>query len=228
MEVYTVSSYTYHIFTGDSGSFEKIHLHSHQRNLRTVIVNRRDYYGSTKYTDAELDDLNHGRKVFFDRLAIQMAYFIKHLVDEGIPKISSDRAGGGVAVMGWSIGAVTMLALFSDAGLLSSSLYKELQCYVKDFIIYDAPASAFGYTLPDGEQAYRPWNDPEFKTWEERENGFGIWVSSYFDQHDLSTGQVDRLDTRKRTDRNTFDRFSQTELSRFFDREAGARSEPQM
>jgi hypothetical protein len=46
----------------------RLHEHAHNNKLRVIIWNRRDYRGSTKYTDAELDDLKAGRKVFQDRL----------------------------------------------------------------------------------------------------------------------------------------------------------------
>ncbi|KAG6871570.1 hypothetical protein C0995_002970, partial [Termitomyces sp. Mi166 len=45
-------------FNGEG--FEKMHTFAHGYNLRTVIWNRREYPGSTKYTDAEIDDLHNG------------------------------------------------------------------------------------------------------------------------------------------------------------------------
>ncbi|KAG6886754.1 hypothetical protein C0995_005196, partial [Termitomyces sp. Mi166 len=45
-------------FNGEG--FEKMHAFAHGFNLRTVIWNRREYPGSTKYTDVEIDDLHNG------------------------------------------------------------------------------------------------------------------------------------------------------------------------
>ncbi|KAG6864538.1 hypothetical protein C0991_008885 [Blastosporella zonata] len=121
-------------FTGDG--FEKLHNYSHKHNLRTVIWNRRDYPGSTQYTDAEIDDLNNGRKIFLDRLAIQVADFLKQYIEkESIPKISADRKAGGFAIMGWSMGSATAMPLFSEPSLLAPELYALLEQYVKDLVL---------------------------------------------------------------------------------------------
>ncbi|KAG6875672.1 hypothetical protein C0992_002879 [Termitomyces sp. T32_za158] len=121
-------------FTGHG--FERLHDYAHRYNLRTVIWNRRDYYGSTKYTDAEIDDLNNGKKVFLDRLAIQVADFLKQYIEkESVPKISADRKTGGFAIMGWSMGTATAMPLFSDPALISPELYALLEQYVKDLIL---------------------------------------------------------------------------------------------
>lgn len=78
-----------------------MHTLSHEYNLRTVIWNRREYPGSTKYTEAEIDDLRNGRKVFVDRLAIQVGDFVRQFIEkERVPKISKDRKSGGFAILG--------------------------------------------------------------------------------------------------------------------------------
>lgn len=80
------------------------------RNLRTIIINRRDYPGSTKYSDSELEDLVKGRKVFLDRLALLLAYFLKHFVQkEKVPKISADGTRGGFSLLAWSMGTASAM-----------------------------------------------------------------------------------------------------------------------
>ncbi|KAF9254804.1 hypothetical protein L218DRAFT_831845, partial [Marasmius fiardii PR-910] len=74
-------------FSGDG--FEKIHSAAHALNLRTVVWNRRDYPGSTPYTDSELEDLKQGRKAFLDRIGRQVGEFLVRFVEnENIPKAS--------------------------------------------------------------------------------------------------------------------------------------------
>ncbi|KAF8067693.1 hypothetical protein FPV67DRAFT_1416215 [Lyophyllum atratum] len=231
-------------FTGPC--FEKMHEYAHVNDLRTVIWNRRDYPGSTKYTDAELEDLNEGRKVFLDRLAVQVADFLKQYIEkESIPKISADHKSGGFAIMGWSMGTATAMALFSDPSLISSELYALLEPYVKDLVLYgtssihdqgsliigdcyeDPPYLSFGYELPADHKTYNPWTDPDCKTPEELYKNFGFWVSSYYDHPDVS-GTIHGLDYRKRTDHATVTSWTPEEFQRNYCESAAVRSELRM
>ncbi|KAF8067706.1 hypothetical protein FPV67DRAFT_1415804 [Lyophyllum atratum] len=213
-------------FTGQC--FEKMHEYAHANDLRTVIWNRRDYYGSTKYTDAELEDLNEGRKVFLDRLAVQVADFLKQYIEkESIPKISADHKSGGFAIMGWSMGTATAMPLFSDPSLISSELYTLLEPYVKDLVLYDPPYLSFGYELPADHKTYNPWTDPDCKTPEELYKNFGFWVSSYYDHPDVS-GTIHGLDYRKRTDHATITSWTPEEFRTNYCESAAVRSELRM
>ncbi|KDQ06989.1 hypothetical protein BOTBODRAFT_120698 [Botryobasidium botryosum FD-172 SS1] len=207
---------------------ETLHEYSHQLNLRTIIPMRRDYAGSTKYSDSEIDDLHNGRKVFIDRLCVQMAEFMKQLVDSGIPKISSDGKNGGIAIMGWSMGSATAMSLFSDVSLIPAPLYEELQLYVKELVLHEAPHLSFGFSLPEDEKTYDPWTDPDCKTPEALYQNFKRWVSSYYDEHDMSTGHVNQLDMRNGTSHNTVGKWTQAEVDRYYDEAAAVRSELRM
>ena len=102
----------YHFFESDAISstpfsvgLEKLHAFAHQFNMRTIIWNRRDYPGSTPYTDSELEDLSQGRKIFIDRAGSQLGEFLFQLVDkEQIPRATDGGISGGIAIMGWSVG----------------------------------------------------------------------------------------------------------------------------
>ena len=116
--------------------FERLHEHAHSLNLRTILWNRRDYPGSTRYTDAELEDLAEGRKVFMDKVGQQLADFIVQFIEkEKIPQATSDFKAGGVAVMGWSMGTASVITLFSDSQLVSPEVYGVLEKYVRDLIL---------------------------------------------------------------------------------------------
>jgi len=213
-------------FTGDG--FERLHDYAHRYNLRTVIWNRRDYPGSTKYTDAELDDLNNGRKVFLDRLAIQVADFLKQYIEkESIPKITADRKFGGFAIMGWSMGSATAMPLFSDPSLISPELYTLLEQYVKDLVLDDPPYLSFGIPLPADEKTYNPWADPDCKTPEELYQNFGYWVSSYYDHPDVS-GTIHGLNYEKRAGIPTVTTWTPEQFQRFYNEAAAVRSELRM
>ncbi|KAG6915162.1 hypothetical protein DXG01_012957 [Tephrocybe rancida] len=208
--------------------FEKLHDYAHQYNLRIVIWNRRDYPGSTKYSDAEIDDLNNGRKVFLDRLAVQVADFLKQYIEkESIPKISADRKFGGFAIMGWSMGTATAMPLFSDPSLLSPELYSLLEQYVKDLVLDDPPYVSFGIVLPEKEKTYDPWTDKGCKTPEEIQQNFGFWVSSYFTHPDVS-GTIHGLNHERRAEVNTITSWTPEQLQRFYNEPAAARSDVRM
>jgi hypothetical protein len=80
--------------------------------------------------------------VAVDRWAVQLAHFIRHLVEkEGIPKVLPDKQRGGISVLGWSKGVGYMMPLFANPHNFSSSLeakelYELLVEYIKDIIFY--------------------------------------------------------------------------------------------
>ncbi|KAG7087839.1 hypothetical protein E1B28_013777 [Marasmius oreades] len=94
---------------------EKLHTVAHSLNLRTVIWNQHDYPSSTPYTDSELEELNQGRKIFMDRINKQIGQSLKQFIEkENIPKATSDRKAGGIAIMGWSMGNLSAMALHQE------------------------------------------------------------------------------------------------------------------
>lgn len=124
-------------------TFDKVHELAAPRNLRTIAVQRREYPGSTPYTNQELDDMIHGRQALMDDTAVLMAQFIQYLArDLKVPKITDGRLDSGIALLGWSVAAGTALAPLSDPDLLSQDLKKTLDDYLRQVII-------FGKSHPD-------------------------------------------------------------------------------
>src|ERR1700761_1477391 len=83
------NSCTFHLLrtTGTSNNCDPpadhmvgLHEHAHKYNMRTVLCNRRDYHGSTPYSDAELEELYAGDQRFQDRLALKVARILEHFV----------------------------------------------------------------------------------------------------------------------------------------------------
>jgi len=70
-------------------------------DIHLVIVNGSRYAGSTKYTDAEMQELRGDRKTFMESTGRQVANFLLWFVETNkIPQISPDRKGGvGLLVM---------------------------------------------------------------------------------------------------------------------------------
>ncbi|KAJ7431521.1 Alpha/Beta hydrolase protein [Mycena galericulata] len=211
-------------FNGDS--MVPLHEHAHANNFRIVIWNRRDYRGSTKYTDEELEDLKAGRKIFQDRLMLQIASFFEHLIKhENTPKLSHDRKAGGFILMGWSFGNATTLALLSDPAVIPASLYDIIEPYLMSVVLYDPPYTALGYTLPGQETVYNPWTDPDYPTPEQVYDNFQHWVSSYYTHPDIASGKLSGMSFEKRTAKRTVNSWTEDEKERYFDKVAAARSD---
>jgi hypothetical protein len=88
--------------------------------------------------------LKAGRKIFQERLAIQLAWFLEHFIKhEKTPMLSVDRNSGGFILMGWSFGNATMLSLFSDPDAISQTLYETVEPYMMSLILYGQPTSIF-------------------------------------------------------------------------------------
>ncbi|KAJ7605125.1 Alpha/Beta hydrolase protein [Mycena polygramma] len=211
-------------FNGDG--FIPVHEYASQKNLRVIALNRRDYRGSTKYTDAELEDLAAGRKVFQDRLALQLAWFLKYFIDhEGIPTVSREAKSGGFILMGWSFGTATLLSLFSDPTVIPKALYETIERYLLSIILYDPPNSALGYPQPPDEHFYNPFTDPDYRTGEEIYENFEHWVSSYFTHPDIASGKASGISYAKRTEKRTINNWTEEEKEKYVDKLAAARSE---
>ncbi|KAJ7660263.1 Alpha/Beta hydrolase protein [Mycena polygramma] len=211
-------------FNGDG--FIPLHQHAHRSNLRVLALNRRDYRGSTKYTDAELEDLKEGQKIFQDHLAIQLAWFLEHFIHhEGVPKVSQDRKSGGFIIMGWSFGIATTLSLLSDPAVLPQTLYDTIEPYVMTIVLYDPPYSGLGYPHPNDEHWYDVFADSEYPTPEQMYENFLVWVSSYFTHPDIASGKPSGISYAKRTGKWTFSTWSVEEKDKYFDKMAAVRSE---
>ncbi len=105
-------------------------------DARTIIIQRKDYAGSTRFTDQELDDLNSGRQVFLDQLAVVVANLLKCLIEElDIPKVSQ-HGKGGIALLGWSFGTSTALTIFKDLNVVLPELHDFLTPYMKNLIFF--------------------------------------------------------------------------------------------
>ncbi|KAK0460403.1 uncharacterized protein EV420DRAFT_209411 [Desarmillaria tabescens] len=209
-------------FTGHT--FHKLLPMAGENNLRLVILNRRDYAGSTKYTDEELAELREGKTEFLQRLGSESAYFLAWFVKtHDIPKIGTDGKSGGLATVGWSLGTTTPLSILSHPEVIPSETYDALEPYFRQMIFYDPPHLAFGYDQPP--EGYNPFTDPELKTAEEIFANFGYWVSTYYDHPDLASRSPSGLDFSKRGTRPSIENMTPDDMKVTFDGEAAGRME---
>ncbi|KAJ7209189.1 hypothetical protein GGX14DRAFT_453255 [Mycena pura] len=201
-----------------------LHEHAHKYNMRTVLCNRRDYHGSTPYSDAELEELYAGDQRFQDRLALKVAWILEHFVrHEHTPRVSADRAAGGLILMGWSSGNVTTLALFGCPEAIPRQLYETLEPHLRSLVLYDPPVQALGYPHPGPVGAYDVFTDPECTTREQIFDRFVPWVSSYYKHPDIASGILSGL---KCTEKQTVNKWTDEEKAKYCDKEAACRSFP--
>ncbi|KAI5122826.1 hypothetical protein M0805_003121 [Coniferiporia weirii] len=148
-----------------------------QHNLRILALNRRDYVGSTPYTPAELaalaSDSAPVHAAFLRARALEVARFLVWAVSVlGIPRAGAGkdkdkdkdggdgrRGGGGLALLGWSLGNVTTLAFLGHLAALPPDVRAALEPYLRWFFIYESTSGFIGYAPPPG--AYHPVWDPD-------------------------------------------------------------------
>ncbi|EPQ52536.1 hypothetical protein GLOTRDRAFT_47201 [Gloeophyllum trabeum ATCC 11539] len=214
-------------FTGST--FEKVVPLAGKDNIRLVTLNRRDYAGSTKYSDSELEDLNAGRIVFMVRAALEVANFLVWFAEtHKIPPVSSDGKSGGLAVLGWSMGCAWAIALFGHPDKVPKRVYDRLKPYYRMLILYDPPHLAFGYELPCELKRCLPWYNPDFPTPADVAKMMPHWVSSYYDQSKFSTRDIMQYDFSSRTERASIDSMTSEQCARNCDSAALVRLEVPM
>lgn len=124
-------------FISDLDTFHKLLPFGAKDNIRLVIVNRREYAGSTKYTDDDLKDLNEGKVSFMEILAAEVAHLLVWFVEtHNIPKASVDHKSGGLSIMGWSMGNTTSMSVFGYPEAVGQEAYVKLEPYLRQFILY--------------------------------------------------------------------------------------------
>ncbi|KAF8222533.1 hypothetical protein L208DRAFT_1413236 [Tricholoma matsutake] len=224
-------------FTGHT--FHKLLPFGAKDNIRLVIVNRREYAGSTKYTDDDLKDLNEGKVSFMEILAAEVAHLLVWFVEtHNIPKASVDHNSGGLSIMGWSMGNTTSMSVFGYPEAVGQEAYVKLEPYLRQFILYDPPWLAFGYDQPP--EGYVPFTDPDYPTQQAMFKHFGSWVSGYYNHPDIASrsihglnfdrsGELPNPNDPKSTGRNSsINNATAEEVENIFDIVAASRSELSM
>ncbi|KAF8642045.1 hypothetical protein AX16_009716 [Volvariella volvacea WC 439] len=175
--------HTIFIFHGTSfngENFKPLFPLAPKHNLRLVLYTRRDYTGSTPFSNQELEDLRNGKKIHLQSMGVEVGSFLSWFVENHpeIPKLSEDRKKGGISLLGWSMGITPVFAFLGHPEVLPSGTYTKLEPYLQTIIIYDSPGVAFGFDIPPGR--YLPFHDPTLKTPSEMLQHFTLWVSGHY------------------------------------------------
>ncbi|KAK1235464.1 hypothetical protein PQX77_001316 [Marasmius sp. AFHP31] len=236
-----------HGFGFPGASFEPLQSQSQTElfNLRVVVLNRRDFSGSTPFSDVELEALRGDESLaqgFHGDLGLHMLLFLRKFVEEeGVPPILTNveertQRSGGIVVMGWSMGSTFAIAPFASPGVVKDDTYKVLERYVKGLVLYDPAHSALGFPIPsnvDAKKLYTPWTDPVPKNSHQVFDKFVPFICSRYRYEYAARGvegdgsipipiveSLEKTGSLERTEDCVADSWSKDELERLTDKEA--------
>ncbi|KAI0669171.1 alpha/beta-hydrolase [Trametes maxima] len=156
------------------------------RNLRLVLLNLRDYPGSTPYSEEDVEDIR-GPSVEAQSRALQnrgleIATFLRCFIEtQSIPPInetaSSEKLSGGLSLLSWSGGNTPTVAMFAHANQIPEEMRCLFDKYLRSFILYDPSSFVVGQPAPAGLSTLRrnPSAPAEVQVAE-----FAVSVSSYY------------------------------------------------
>ncbi|KAF7331111.1 AB hydrolase-1 domain-containing protein [Mycena venus] len=178
-----------HGHTFHSGTFQRLNPLAQPNSLRIISVNRREYPGSSPYSAQELTAFVEGtdaeRASLLEQQGRDLAMFLDGLISElSIPQT------GGIALIGWSMGTLFVLALIASIETLPTATQERLSSFVHTVVMLQSPSLALGIPIPSGWLI--PHTDPNIAP-ESRGFAFAKWVSSYFIHGDLSSHDIDHL-----------------------------------
>ena len=117
--------------------------YAEQYNIRLVFLNMRDYPGSSKFTQAELQNIGSSEpdaqativQILGQEVAMFLHYFIR---TSGVSPISEKkgRKTGGLALVGWSLGNQVTLSMFGNASALPADMQERLGRYIRTVVLY--------------------------------------------------------------------------------------------
>lgn len=117
-------------------------------NLRLVLLNMRDYPGSTLYTPAELAELRDAPHAALRARGNEVATFLAWYVAHArIPPIAAtpepehaeggeESGAGGLAVVAWSAGNCYAIPMIAHAGSLPHETRALLDRYLRSFVAF--------------------------------------------------------------------------------------------
>ncbi|KAJ7764861.1 Alpha/Beta hydrolase protein [Mycena metata] len=175
--------------------FKRVQTLSAAKSIRIVAVNRRQYKGSTPYTESEamipITGSDEEKANFIKSRGVELANFIDTFIQNNqLPPISDDGKTGGVALLGWSAGNLITAAAIANLDALSDASKKRLKSHLRGHIMQEPPSIAFGLPLPAAN--WSPHMDTTIPA-DKQAAMFTTWITSYFDHGDLSTRDVNVL-----------------------------------
>ena len=126
--------------TSTLDNFSRTVSRAKHHGMRAISLARRDYKGSTLFSEAELalirgDDKDMHRQFLRDR-GFEIAQFLMGLILKlGLPALDRDGRGG-LSVMGWSLGNLTLYAFANFFPTYPKEVKNCLTAYLKSLICW--------------------------------------------------------------------------------------------
>ncbi|KAI0052195.1 hypothetical protein FA95DRAFT_1586852 [Auriscalpium vulgare] len=179
--------------------FHRLLPFAQSKKLRLVLVNRRDYPGSSPITDEELAPItppnatNDTQAAFVRSRGVEIAEFLARFIREkDVPPVQhvDGRTIGGLALIGWSSANGTLAGMFGNLDAVRTEARETVGPYLRNYIHFDGPRWALGF--PHLEPFSRPFANPDL-TDDDRMVVFGEWVSAYYQHPFLSRASYARV-----------------------------------
>jgi len=197
-------------FTGHT--FSKLLPLVSSSNIRLVIVTRGDY------GIHDIENIKAGRGIFLQRLGLEVANFLLWFAEtHKIPMISDDRKSGGISVMGWSLGAVSPLALLGHPDVIPKESRQQLELYFRQAIFYNPAEASFGYFFGHEDGIY-PASLADFP----------IFASTYYTHGDLTSRAGAGATTIDLSQPPSFKNMTNEDLAVNFDMDASMKGDVPM
>ncbi|VDC00131.1 unnamed protein product [Peniophora sp. CBMAI 1063] len=174
--------------------FQRMLPYAAQYKVRFITVNRRDYSGSTPYSDEEVSQVLSNDPVekakFFHRQALEYAELLAHFARQNVFRpLSVDSVGkmeGGVSLVGWSSGPGFFYFMLSNPETVPEATRTALEPYLRSLCFFDNAPDLVGIENPPDRPYYPFLSDPKLDPME-RYVAFATWISGYYAHPGLTT-----------------------------------------
>ncbi|KAG2150283.1 uncharacterized protein EDB93DRAFT_1142546 [Suillus bovinus] len=197
----------------NGGVFRKLFPLAAAHRLRIVSLYRRDYSPTTSFRDSDLASLVsrtvEGQEGFLRSQAIDIATFLVVFArEQHIPL--AEGIGGGIALVGWSLGSLHTHAVVAHLDALPSNILSDLSKYLHTVICHDASGVFIGIPPPPSF-SMKLWSETDV---EKRFKLFYEWVAGYFLHKNVTSGSIDDLEFYKSPDKaHSMNELSPEELA---------------
>ncbi|KLO13387.1 hypothetical protein SCHPADRAFT_828048 [Schizopora paradoxa] len=219
-----VHGHTYH-----SNVFSRLFPLAANYNLRIIAVNRRDYVGSSPFSQTELDDLHcddvDRLKAFMRMRGLEIAAFLVWAIRELELPLKDETGRPGLSLIGWSLGNITTMAFLCYAATYPPEVIQTLEKYLGGLYIYDFAYNGMGYESPPG--AYHPLTSTKVHS-KDTPTIFHDFIWTYYQHPSLEERKLSDLHMKPpEGDEHTKSFFSPEELAACTDKTPANRSEIQ-
>ncbi|KAG5652716.1 hypothetical protein H0H81_003967 [Sphagnurus paluster] len=197
------------VLTIKKGIFERLESLAGARGLRIISLNRREYPGTTPYSEEECNVITHGNVNEMAEFLHQQGLLIAFFIDGLLQELSLPNQ---LAIAGWSQGNTFSTALLAAIDRMPVDTRERLSHAVDHFFLWDPPETALGI-IPIEAMFKKMMQELGTKpTAEERGIVFARIVAGYY-QHGPLRDLSDLSDTPNPTKRNTMDAMLPEELN---------------